>query len=497
MKRFFIFILLSILFGILSAQEDEWLIDTTWIEQEDFEQFKQQSETKFDSFRDSINIRFAKALAGEWTMFKVDKPRQLPQKPKPKTPPINKGENLNPQQLPKGEVVPLPNKVKKEPQKLPPPSIQNNMTKTKIMFYNADILVDIPQKDMVKSCVLASTKEKDVSLFWQQMTKTNVQACINKLLLQQEKLQLNDWAMYEMALKLSKQLFSDANRQVATTVFLMNQMEYDVRIARTEKGLACLLAMDCKVYSIPYVTIGGKQYYIFLPNSEQRNLSGNIYSYTCTMDNAILPLNMVVNKTPLLPLQNRSMHKYSRSVDKYSVEVEVNESIIKFYKDYPQVDMHIYANAMITEELKNSIDTYFRPIIEGKNVYQAVSTLLHYMQYGFDYATDDEQFGYEKPFFPEENFYYPQNDCEDRGILFSYLVRYLLQLDVVLIDYPNHIATAVCFPSDSNVTGDYYEYDNKKYIVCDPTYIGASIGMSQPECRNEKVKIITLQPIDR
>ena len=42
-------------------------------------------------------------------------------------------------------------------------------------------------------------------------------------------------------------------------------------------------------------------------------------------------------------------------------------------------------------------------------------------------------------------FYYPYCDCEDRSVLYSYLVRNLLKLDVVLLDYPNHIATAVCF----------------------------------------------------
>ena len=56
---------------------------------------------------------------------------------------------------------------------------------------------------------------------------------------------------------------------------------------------------------------------------------------------------------------------------------------------------------------------------EGLGEEEAVNMILSYMNYGFKYMTDDNQFNREKPFFPDENFYYPYNDCEDRAILFS------------------------------------------------------------------------------
>ena len=62
--------------------------------------------------------------------------------------------------------------------------------------------------------------------------------------------------------------------------------------------------------------------------------------------------------------------------------------------------------------------------------------LIDFVQNSFQYQTDGEQFGYEKPFFMDENFYYPACDCEDRAILFSNLVKDLLGLDAVLLDYP-------------------------------------------------------------
>ena len=89
----------------------------------------------------------------------------------------------------------------------------------------------------------------------------------------------------------------------------------------------------------------------------------------------------------------------------------------------------------------------------------------------------------------DENFYYPACDCEDRAILFSNLVKDLLSgLDAVLLDYPNHIASAVRFNED--ISGDYILLDGKKYLICDPTYIGAPIGMCMDRFKSVPPEII-------
>ena len=110
------------------------------------------------------------------------------------------------------------------------------------------------------------------------------------------------------------------------------------------------------------------------------------------------------------------------------------------------------------------------------------------VQESFEYKTDDEQFGREKYFFTEDILYYPFSDCEDRSIFFSHLVRKLLGLEVVGLNYPNHVATAVKF--NTNVTGDALLIDNSKYIICDPTYIGSDVGMAMPQFKNVSPSVI-------
>ena len=128
--------------------------------------------------------------------------------------------------------------------------------------------------------------------------------------------------------------------------------------------------------------------------------------------------------------------------------------------------------------------------IKGKTQEEAANMLINFVQTAFDYATDDEQFGYERPLFGDEIFYYPYSDCEDRSILYSILVRDLLGLDVVLLYFPGHLATAVKFTED--ISGYYLTIDNEKYLICDPTYIGAPIGDCMPDYQNVSAEIIKI-----
>ncbi|MBU4445318.1 hypothetical protein KJ656_09580, partial [bacterium] len=61
---------------------------------------------------------------------------------------------------------------------------------------------------------------------------------------------------------------------------------------------------------------------------------------------------------------------------------------------------------------------------------------------------------------------------------------------VIGLNYPGHIATAVRF--NSNITGDYITYNEKKYLVCDPTYINADIGQCMPRFKFADPEIIDI-----
>ena len=133
-----------------------------------------------------------------------------------------------------------------------------------------------------------------------------------------------------------------------------------------------------------------------------------------------------------------------------------------------------------------------RRITEGycKGEYDAANLLLHYLHRAFPYKTDEAQFGIERTLFAEEMYYYPYSDCEDRSILFARLVKDLLGLDVVLLYYPAHIAAAVCFKGE--VKGDYMQIGAGRYVVCDPTYVGADVGDAMPDLKRVAAQVVKI-----
>lgn len=110
---------------------------------------------------------------------------------------------------------------------------------------------------------------------------------------------------------------------------------------------------------------------------------------------------------------------------------------------------------------------------------QAVAYILNLIQNGFEYKTDYELFGRSKPLFIEESFFYGANNCKDRVLIFSWLVKKTVGLNTIMLGYPNHVACGVEFTSEVN--GDSFNHKNHKYVMCDPTYINAPIGVTMPK----------------
>ncbi|NJO01779.1 MAG: hypothetical protein HC880_08900 [Bacteroidia bacterium] len=161
------------------------------------------------------------------------------------------------------------------------------------------------------------------------------------------------------------------------------------------------------------------------------------------------------------------------------------------YRDYPLTDLDVFFNAPPTEGAASALRDALTPHLKDKTEKQAADFLLRFVQNAFAYQTDQDQFGREKTFFMEEVLYYPYADCEDRSVFYAYLVRELLGLEVVGLDYPGHVATAVHFTEPLN--GDYLEWNGKKYLICDPTYLNAEVGQAMDIFRGQAAKVVALK----
>jgi len=173
---------------------------------------------------------------------------------------------------------------------------------------------------------------------------------------------------------------------------------------------------------------------------------------------------------------------------KYNLDVTFDRGRVKFLSNYPQLNLDLYFEAGVYRITATPLQQQLAAYMQGMSEQQAVNFLLRFVQTALQYETDEQQFGKENYLFPEETLFYPYSDCEDRAVLFAWLVKSLLNLDVVGLDYPGHVATAVHF--NETVPGDSISYQDKRYTVTDPTYINAVAGMSMPDFKHYTPTVI-------
>lgn len=480
--RYFLLLFLFVLSCCaLQAQQDP--------SSRDFQQMRQELLNEYDDFRKEINEEYADFLSQSWKEFKLFQGHAMFEDPKPHTPVTAPKEQKNKEAI--AEISGTEVKSGSSPDDIPvhtmkeiPATEPFRGTPMKVLFYGASLTMHYRNEPFR----LPSIQETAIGNLWKDISKSKYANLLADMLDYKEKMQMNDWAYFLLTKQVAFQLstFKGNNNCLVFQHFLLVQSGYDIRLARTDNDLALLVPIAESVYNRPYLQFDGKPYYVI--SDKKLNSYTSIYSYELPANlKTGNRLSLHISQPPLLPMQPKT---FSIAAAGLTVEGTANLNMIHFYRDYPSCELSVYAKAEPEKKFAQSLIQSLKTQLNGKNPTEALNKLLSWAQLGFAYQTDNKQFGFEKPFFIEENFYYPANDCEDRAILFAFLVRKLLKQDVLLLDYPDHVATAVKSPPPVN--GDFLTYKQQKYTICDPTYINASAGNCMPKYKIAKAKIITL-----
>ena len=462
--------------------------DSTFLEfEKEFNNFNVKIDKEFIDFRDKSNQEFAAFLKQSWSKFYVESPIEKPIDDKPITPTKfipNKGVT------PKDTVLePLKVIIEKEDEKEEKPSAFEDSVNQKsltgelidILFYGTTFQFRFEKQ---KQIFCKGILEQDVSTFWSEISKTDYQIYIQDFINYKARFSLNDWALYELVVRLSQKLYSDKSSLIAFQFFCLNQLGYDAKVARADQSLVLLLNMKNEVFGISYIKITDKFYYIMNSNSNK-----GIYTFSSSFNKQLYPIDLKITKS-ITCFENVKTRTIRFGDKPYVFSIDYSPELVDFYNNLPLTDFPVFFNSTISNITHQSLIKNIKPLIVGKTEMEAVAFLLSFVQNGFEYKTDAGQFGKEKYFFVEDILHYPFSDCEDRSVFFSHLVKDLLGLEVIGLLYENHIATAVRF--NQSVSGDAIHFDGNSYVVCDPTYIGAFAGMSMPQYEGVRPTIIKI-----
>ena len=465
----------------------------------EYEAFRNQARKEYNDFRDKANAEYADFMRRAWQWYQASPAIPAPKVPDQPKPPVTIPDDEiekipENRPVPYSEVIPAP-VVIEQPKPVAPVPEAPQPDESRFNFTVFGTACNVRLSDQNRFS-LKDCDENTIAELWQRLSRSEYNNLIRDCLELRIRLNLCDWAYLEMLQQLAGSFFGkDSNEAALLTAFLYSQSGYKMRLARSETNrLYLLVASRHLIYSMGYFNLGDdnlyplncKEYYgLYICNITfpgEQDLSLDIGKEQRFATEATAPRELISRRYPNL-----------------QVTLSSNKNLMDFFNTYPQSQINndgttkwqFYANTPLSRQVQETLYPALKEDIKGKSEQNAANMLINFVQTAFEYKEDEKVWGDDRPFFADETIYYPFSDCEDRAILFSRLVRDLMGLKVVLVYYPGHLATAVQFNED--ISGDYLLVHDARYLICDPTYIGATIGKTMPGMDNDKATVVFLE----
>ena len=464
-------------------------------EQAGFDAYRQQVQQQFQSYRDERDKAFVDYLKKQWQEFETFKTGGFYQQPKPATLPV--APKTDPAPAGEPPIIPVPPLAQPVIPEAPKPPVLPAVTPTvpgaapdkkAFIYFGTPLSLSFDASLQQK---LETTDKEGISNFWSKMSQAPHEPLVAQIQEHTRKLQLSDWGVYLLCLKSARYIQQNhSNETTLTTWFLLSKLGYQTKIAYNGNDVFLLVAVNHPVFQRPFLADKDKKYYL-MTDQAKVSMPGKLYTYpgTYPLANQAMTFNI---KTPvqLNGSGQPRLLSFSYGGERYELKVTPRLVLAEHYAFLPQSDYHVYFQAAPDPAVMEELTTQLAVLLKGRTPEDSINLLLRFVQTAFDYQTDDQQFAYEKVMLPEETLYYPYSDCEDRTILFGYLVKHLLHYPVVALRYPDHLAAAVAFPAQPGA--DTLPFQSKTFVVTDPTYINANAGMTMPQYQKVKPEILEM-----
>lgn len=457
--------------------------------------FNQGRKSNFNDYRERVNAQYISVTRQPWKPFDSYRGQLPPDRNVKPVPPVimsdddaNRGRQ-NRQVTIEGVVTPKRDNARPQPvapvEETPDPTAQ-----LQFKCLGETWTVRRPANATLR---LSGVSENAVADGWEVLCNKQWNNLVADCMKLRSDKQLCDWAYLLMLRDMAAALCgAGSNEATLLMAFVYSQSGYKIRLGEAGGRLEMLYASQHTIYNQPYFTCDGERFYPFNKKAGQVRINAAKYPKEQS-------LSLWVQQTPQVGFTATGQRTLqSKRYSDMAASVSCNKQLLPFYDSYPTSEVGgnfmtrwaMYANTPINQRTRDELYPQLRKALQGASQQQQVEKLLNWVQTAFVYEYDDKVWGGDRAFFPDETLYYPYCDCEDRSILFTRLVRDLVGLKCILVYYPGHLASAVCFSQP--VGGDYIQVGGRRYVVCDPTYIGAPVGSTMPKMDNASAKVILL-----
>ncbi len=476
----------------------------------DFQTWRKEMLNDYQNFRKKMLEDYADFVRNPWERTKLspaeEKPKDEDIKPivinrkggKPVVPDFDQ-KDKEMEQPPVISIMPLPQPLPTPEPVVPIKENQNVIEPYRsFVFYGTRMKVRWSDDCAFK---LKSLRENDIANVIKRLSNSKYDNLLYDCIQLRSTYHLSDWAYYLMLKELCNTLCGKgSNEATLLRGMLFSQSGYKIRFSKTTEKLLLMVSTQFHLYGYSYMILDGQHYYLLDGDEDVVDLCRAQFPKE-------QELSLIMTDSPRFANEESEVRTIaSPAYPQYKAQVSVNRNLIDFYSVYPTSFFNndfmtrwaMYANIEMQPEIREQLYPQLRKMIEGKSPKEGAESILNWIQTAFKYEYDTGVWGHDRAFFAEESLFYPSCDCEDRSILFTRLVRDILGLKCILVYYPGHLATGVCFAE--KVEGVYIDVEGDRYTICDPTFMyvdgnhniigGARVGESESD--NSSATVIVL-----
>ncbi|MEM6965479.1 MAG: hypothetical protein AAF573_11980 [Bacteroidota bacterium] len=337
-----------------------------------------------------------------------------------------------------------------------------------LSFYNEQISIVYDTRILIAPPFQAD--ELSVSTFYRNMEQTPYQPFLSNLLQYKNELRLNDWLFYELMWKSVERVMGSNNELHKELViwFLLCKAGYNTRLTHLGNFVFVYAHSEENIFETPVIEQEGKMFINLSSLHNQMTTKGALLNMLPFAPNPSgksfsFDLHVLPNFAPVKKVRTLSFEWKNNT---YHLDVTFDLNLIKMMEHYPVFEKTKYIGAPLSPSASRSLLPQLREIIKGKTEKEALEIIATFTRSAFSYKDDEEYFGSNKPMIADEVFHYPYSDGEDRSALFYFLVKKLLRLPMIAVDYTDHLTIAV---ATSTPLGKGIHHQNRTYYICDPT----------------------------
>ncbi|MDZ4840043.1 MAG: hypothetical protein SGJ04_08555 [Bacteroidota bacterium] len=315
----------------------------------------------------------------------------------------------------------------------------------------------------------------DLYTYYYKTRSEEFEKLTSELLAVKDSLQLNDWMFFSLVSSVSNYLYvgtADSNvwNKELFNWAIMSQSGYNVHLLTDGAKPYIYFATNQLVYNMNYVQLQGQLCVQLRETGKLSQSNGNKSLLQTALyqnpDGKIFDFNL--NYIPYwLNYPNRLTNiNFEANNLAFSISLAYNHNWYELLSNYPRLTWDTYLrlpNSEPTTQLLSQLESQ----IKGMSLEKKIRFLLSFTRTGWNYKSDQEAMNIDNWLLsPDEMLIAKNSDCEDRSLMFLYLCKKILNVDGILLTYPDHMTVGIYIPGKYK---NQIKSGDKIYTICEPT----------------------------